>query len=261
MPDAPPPPSGLQVDRDGPALVLRIHNPSRANALDTGILDALVRAAQAPPEDARLIVLTGAGDRHFSSGLDLGDAGGAALEARLRTGEALLGRAAAALSECEVPVVAAVNGAAFGGGLEIAMACDWRIASADATLAMPAARLGVIYAPEGMRRFLLQLGPARTRQLFLTGRPVDARRAMEIGLVDEVVPADALDEAVRAAAEDVARSSPLAVAGTRAAIAALTESPGEDGAAVVEQWRVRAYASDHFREGLEAFREHRPPRW
>ncbi|HWH13556.1 MAG TPA: enoyl-CoA hydratase/isomerase family protein [Miltoncostaeaceae bacterium] len=261
MPDAPPDAPRLDVARDGTAVVARIHNPARANALDSGILDALARLAQAPPDDARLMVLTGAGDRHFSSGLDLGEDGGAVLEERLRAGESLLGRVAGALAECPIPVVAAVNGAAFGGALELAMACDWRIAAEDATLAMPAARLGVIYAPEGMRRFLQQLGPARTRQLFLTGRPVDARRALEIGLVDEVVPAGTLDDAVRRAAEDLGRSSPLAVAGTRAAIAALSESPGEDGAAVVEQWRVRAYASDQFREGIAAFHERRRPRW
>lgn len=261
MPDPPPPQPALVVERHGPALVLRMSNPARANAMDPGILDALRRHVQEPGADVRVVLLSGEGDRHFSAGLDLADADGAALAARLREGEATLGRTAAAIADCAVPVVAVVNGAAFGGALELAIACDWRIAADGARMGMPAARLGVVYAPDGMARFVACLGPSRTRQLFLTGRPVDARRALEIGLVDEVVPAAELWDRAHATAADVVAAAPLAAAGTRAAVTALSGRPGPDAVAEVERWRDRAYASEEFTEALAAFRERRPPGW
>lgn len=261
MPAEPPFPSALTVKRDGPALVLRIENPTRANAVDPGILDALAAHVQAPAPDVRVVLLTGGGDRHFSSGLDLGDAEGDALARRLRDGEGHLRRAAAAIVACPVPVVAVINGAAFGGALELAISCDWRLASSTARLGMPAARLGVVYGPEGMRRFVAALGPARTRQLFLTGRPVDAERAFAIGLVDEVVPPGELWDAARRAAADIALAAPGAVQGTREAITAIGGDLDPVAAATVETWRGRAYASREFTEGLAAFRERRPPGW
>lgn len=261
MPAPSPSDSAVIVEHAGPLLVLRISNPARANALDPGILDALRGHVQGPEPGVRAIVLTGAGDRHFSAGLDLGGAEGHGLAVRLREGEAVLGRTAAAIAACPVPVIAAINGAAFGGALELAIACDWRIASAEARLAMPAARLGVVYAPEGIARFVACMGPARARQLFLTGRPVTAARALEMGLVDEVVDAaHLLDRAVQSA-HDIAQAAPLAVAGTRAAIAEITGGVHPGQAAVIEDWRARAYASEEFTEGLAAFRERRPPRW
>ena len=252
---------GLLVEEDAHAIVLRIHNPDRANAIDDDILRAIVRHVERPRPDVRVIVLTGSGTRHFSSGLDLGGFVGPALGERLRRGEELLRGATAAIAACPCPVIAAVNGAAFGGGLELAVACDWRIASETAHLGMPAARLGVVYAPEGLAQFLAILGPARTRQLFLTGRPVSAERALVIGLVDQVVPAAELGAAVTDTVADIIRAAPTAVAGTRAAITLLSGAPPPEDAATIERIRLEAYASAQFAEGLAAFREHRLPRW
>jgi enoyl-CoA hydratase/carnithine racemase len=157
-------------------------------------------------------------------------------------------------------VIGVLNGAAFGGALELAIACDWRIGRRGARLGMPAARLGVVYAADGLRRFVAAMGPARTRRLFLTGVPVDADEALRIGLVDEVVPEEGLWDAALAAAAEVAKAAPLAVAGTRAIVGAL-----EDGAApgavaeTADGARARAFGSEDFREGLRAFRERRPP--
>lgn len=261
MPAEPPPGPTLVTAVDGPALVLRISNTSRANAVDDGILDAITAAVQAPPPGVRAVLLGGDGDRHFSAGLDLGDVEGAALADRLRSGERRLGVATAAIAACPVPVVAVIGGAAFGGALELAIACDWRIAADTAKLGMPAARLGVVYAPEGMRRFVACLGPARARELFLTGRPADAARALEIGLVDRVVPAAELWDTAHQAAADIALAGPTAVAGTRAAIDALSGPLDDAARAVVDGWRERAYASPEFTEGLAAFRERRSPDW
>lgn len=264
MPAGPLPDRGrLEVEEDGPALVVRIANEARANALDEAMLDGLVTLLRGPrPARSRVVLLTGAGERHFSAGLDLGDREAEALVAHLQDGARRMGIAAAAIAGCAVPVVGVVNGAAFGGALELLIACDWRIARRGALLGMPAARLGLVYAHDGLRRFVTALGPARTRRLFLTGTPVDADEALALGLVDQVVEPDALPGAARAAAEGVAAAAPLAVAGTRAVVRALAEGPAAaDAVREAQAWVARSIASEDVREGLRAYRERRPPRF
>lgn len=251
----------IETHREGGVLELRITNPSRANALDRGMLERLVAILSSDAlEGVRAVLLGGDGERHFSSGLDLRGDGVEVLEESLRGGERLLGHAADAIADCPVPVIGVLGGTAAGGALELAIACDWRIASPEARLAMPAARrLGVVYTAEGVARFVAVMGPARTRMLFLTGRPVDGHRAFEIGLVDEVVDEPAgLWDAARAAAGAIAEAAPIAVAGTRAIIAAL---PRGGAGEVARTWRRRAFASADLREGLAAFSERRAPRF
>lgn len=180
----------------------------------------------------------------------------------MRKGERLLGRAAAAVEGCARPVVAVLNGAAMGGALELAMACDWRIAGDAARLGMPAARLGVVYAPEGLRRFVAVAGPARARRLFLTGRTLEAREALALGFVDELVSHGDLWPAALRTVADVAAGAPLAVDGTRAIIRALGPPPlGEAERVTAGALRERAFASDDHREALSAFRDRREPRF
>ncbi len=256
-------PSGgrLQVDEDGHALIVRIANEGRANALDDAILDSLVSLLQGPrAEAARVVLLSGAGDRHFSSGLDLAERTADELVAYLQQGERRLGRAARAIAGCPRPVVGVLNGAAFGGALELAIACDWRIAARGARLGMPAARIGVVYAAEGLRRFVAAMGPARTRRLFLTGTPIDADEAFALGLVDQVVEPAELWETAHVVAAQIASAAPLAVAGTRAIIETITDrAPWEEVEETASAARSRAFDSDDFREGLAAFRDTRPP--
>jgi enoyl-CoA hydratase/carnithine racemase len=251
------------VDEEAGALVARIDNSARANALDDAVLEALVSLLDGPrAAAARVVLLAGSGDRHFSSGLDLGGHPPDAIAARLRGGERMLSTAARAIADCRRPVIAVLNGAAFGGALELAMACDWRIARTGVRLGMPATRIGVVYAPDGLRRFVAALGPARARRLFLTGAPVGAEEAYALGLVDQLVAPEELWPAARAAAADVATAAPLAVEGTRAIVRAMSDGPMAAGPeAAAAEWRRRAFASDDFREGLRAFREKRPPRF
>lgn len=236
-----------------------LSNPARANALTHEMLRDLTSLLESPEAaSGASVVLTGAGDRHFCAGLDLAGVAADDLVAHLRAGEDLLFAVSEAVVRCRRPVVAAVGGSAVGGGLELAMACDWRIAAAEARLAMPAARLGVVYSPAGLRRALALMGPARTRRLFLTGRPVMADEALALGLVDQVVPRDALAEAVDRAADDLAAMSPTAVEGTRAIIRAL-ETADPQAEEVAQTWRERAFAGPDLAEGLRAFSEGRPP--
>lgn len=257
------PPSGgrLDIEDDGRTLIVRIANESRANALDDAILGDIVSLLEGPrAAAARVILLAGAGERHFSAGLDLGERTPEELADDLQRGERRLGRAARAIAECPCPVICVLNGAAFGGALELAIACDWRIARRGARLGMPAARIGVVYAAEGLRRFVAAMGPARARRLFLTAGALDADEAFALGLVDQLVDEGDLWEAARTAAAQVEACAPLAVEGARAIIGTLSErAPWEEVEEVASQARARAFASDDFREGLSAFRERRPP--
>ena len=249
--------------RDGHVVTLKIDNAARANALTPAILDDLIAAcAPARVGDARAMVLAGAGSRHFSSGVDLSTAPIADLPALIQREEARLGRAAAAIESCIVPVIAAVGGAAWGGALELAAACDWRVADPRARFGMPAARIGVAYSFEGLRRFVRLLGPARARRLFLSAATLGGEEALALGLVDHLVAegAEALD-AAQEAARDVAACAPASVAAMRATIATLEPPPPDVARRRAAAARAAIFASDDLREGLAAFREKRPARF
>jgi enoyl-CoA hydratase/carnithine racemase len=246
------------VDRpaDGVAR-LTISNPAKRNALDRGVLDGLVSALGAV--DARCVVLTGSGSV-FSAGYDIADLSPERLAeeaAELLTHpfEAAL----AALDAVPVPVVAALGGHAFGGGLELAVACDLRVCAPGARLGMPPARLGVVYSHTGLRRFVDAIGSARTRELFLTAQPVSAELALGWGLVNEVVE-DVAERALTLAVE-IASLSPLSLRGNKRVLQALI--PPLDPALVAELHALRdaAFRSEDFAEGVRAFTEKRAPRW
>src|SRR3954470_6056694 len=204
----------LSVDRpaDGVARVT-FENAAKRNALDGEILERL--AAVLPGLDARCVVLTGAGAT-FSAGYDIGNLTPERLaDVLTHPFEAAL----AALDAVQVPVVAALAGHAFGGGLELALACDLRICAAGARLGMPPARLGVVYSQTGLRRFVDAIGGARTRELFLTARPVDAATALAWGLVNEVTE-DAGARALELASA-IAALSPLSLRGNKRVLQAL----------------------------------------
>lgn len=251
----------IDVQRDGLVAVVTIANEARANSLDDVMLASLAEQLSAEVlGDVRAVVLTGAGDRNFSGGVDLHARDGEALTDAVRTGERLLGRAAAAVEGCPVPVIAAINGNAFGGALEIVMAADWRLAARGARLGMPPARLGWVYAAEGIQRFVRVAGAPATRELFLTGRPIDVERARQIGLVNRVVDRTELLELAIADALAVASNGPLAVAGMRSVIRAIEDgAPPSEAAEIAERWRQRAFQSEDIEEGLRAFREKRDP--
>jgi enoyl-CoA hydratase/carnithine racemase len=210
------------------------------------------------------VLVTGAGGM-FSSGYDLGDL---ADEAFAEEAERLVAHPFAAaldaLDACPVPTVAALPGHTIGGGLELALACDLRIAADGIRLGMPPAKLGLVYSHTGLRRFLLTIGAARTRELFLLGRNIDARTALDWALVNAVVlPAD-LEEESLDWSDELAANAPLSVRGNKRVIRELLRA-GADLDPDVEreliELRRACFQSEDLREGVRAFGEKRPARW
>ncbi len=239
---------------------LTIQNPQRRGALDHEILDAL--AAHARTLDARCLVIRGSGDV-FSAGYDIGNLEDQSFE---ESAERLVAHpfqdAMEALDAYAFPVLAALNGHAIGGGLELALTCDIRIAARGIRVGMPPAKLGLIYSHTGIARFIDVCGVADTAQLFFVGATVEAERARAMGLVNELVDPAELEGRALELASEIASNAPLSLAGNKRIIRALRDRPLPDH---VEQelveLRESCFRSEDFREGVRAFAEKRDPVW
>jgi enoyl-CoA hydratase/carnithine racemase len=253
----------LLLDEPGDGVVrLRLANPAKRGALDHEMLDALAEAARTI--DAKCLLLTGSGGV-FSAGYDIGNLQDANFEEQA---ERLVAHpfhdALEALDAYEYPVVAALNGHAIGGGLELALTADIRFAARGIKVGMPPAKLGLIYSHTGLRKFLDICGPAHTAEIFFAGRNFDSDRAAAIGLVNHVVEADELEEASLAMATEIAGNAPLSLKGNKRIIRALRDVPQklpEDLERELVELRESCFRSEDFREGVRAFGEKRKPRW
>ncbi|MBI3726413.1 enoyl-CoA hydratase/isomerase family protein [bacterium] len=250
--------------------VLVLDAEAKGNAVDRALLSALEarlreiekRVLASDPAAPRALILRGAGERAFSTGYDIEE-----LVRELSSGASVvdesshpLERALRALDECPVPTIALVLGNAFGAGCEIACACDLRVASDDARFCMPPAKLGALYSASGTRRLLELVGLAATREMFFTGEPIAASRALALGLANRVLPrTDALAEASRMA-EAIAKNAPLTVRNTKAVLRRLRPGPLDPAtAAFVSQLREQCFRSRDFQEATRAFLEKRKP--
>ena len=253
----------LRLDRPAEHVArLTITHPDKRNALDHAILDAI--AATVPGLDARCLVITGEGPV-FSAGYEIGslprDEFAAAAE---RLVAHPFHQAIAAVEAYPYPVLAALNGHAIGGGLELAVSCDLIVASEDAVVGMPPAKLGLIYSHTGLRKFVDAIGLPRTRELFHVGRNISAVRAEAWGLVNEVVPADRVAARGLELATEIAGLAPLALAGNKRILRELVQAEGGLDPEVERELialRESCFASDDFFEGVRAFAEKRKPRW
>ena len=256
----------LLLDEPAEAVArLTLNRPDSRNALDHELLDGI---AAAMPDldrgiDLRCVVITGAGNA-FSAGYDIAAIPSESFE---RDAEALVAHpfqaALDAVAAHPWPVVAAINGHALGGGLELTLTCDLRISARGAKLGMPPAKLGLIYGHTGLRRFIDAIGVPRTKELFLTGRNLDAERAEEIGLVHQVVDGADIDRASLELAAQIAANAPLSMRGNKHAIDTLNSYPRltEEQERELIELRESCFASEDFREGIAAFAEKRKPDW
>ncbi|MFF3850798.1 enoyl-CoA hydratase/isomerase family protein [Streptomyces sp. NPDC002328] len=249
----------LRVElRDGLA-VLTLDRPGRLNAVDSETVDRLTRALidVRDDDDVRALVVTGAG-RAFSAGADLGEIESFTSPGQFRDFVGRLTDAYALLEDFPKPSVAAVHGFAFGGGLELALACDLRVAERGARLGLPEMKLGVLPGAGGTQRLPRLLPPAVAKQMILTGEPIDAERAHTLGLVNELAePGEVLSVAEKLAASLTA-GAPLALAAGKRLIDHGLDM-GLEAAISYERETVSVLFSTEDRaEGLKAFRERRP---
>jgi enoyl-CoA hydratase/carnithine racemase len=258
----------LLIDEPADGVVrLTISNQEKRNALDHPILDAITATLGKladPAEQVRCAVVTGAHGM-FSAGYDIGEIPDAEFEERA---EQLVAHpfteAIDALEAFPWPTIAALPGHTIGGGLELALACDLRVARDGIKLGMPPAKLGLVYSHTGLRRFIDAIGAARTRELFLLGSYVDANTALSWGLVNRVAPEADLEQETLELAGELAGNAPLSQLGNKRVIAALLNAEGELDVDVEQELialRRDSFASQDMREGMRAFAEKRPPRW
>jgi enoyl-CoA hydratase len=247
----------LILARDGRLAVLTVNRPEVRNALDLETVEELHAALdEVSRARAGVLILTGAGDKAFVSGADIN-----AIRARRRDDAlaSINSRLMSAVESHEAVTIAAVNGVALGGGCELALACDLRIAAEHAVFGQPEAALGIIPGAGATQRLPRIVGLGRAKELVLTGARWDAAKALAAGLVSEVVPAADLLEAARAMAERVLALGPLAVRLSKMALNASSQMPLAAGLVYESTAQAITFESEDKREGTSAFLEKRKP--
>jgi methylglutaconyl-CoA hydratase len=241
--------------------VVTLGRPAAANALSRALVsDLAIAFARLEKTHPAAVVLTGSGDKAFCAGADLKERLGFSLDdTRAFLGE--LGDLFDLIAEFPRPVIAALNGVAFGGGLELALACDLRVAATGVTLGLPEVRLGIIPGAGGTQRLARVAGVGVAKELILTGRRIDAARAQALGIVNAVVPATELLAAAVALGNEIGEGGPLAVTQAKRAIDEGFGLPLAEGLAVERAAYEVTLTSEDRNEGLRAFAEKRKPSW
>ncbi|MBN8946417.1 MAG: enoyl-CoA hydratase/isomerase family protein [Rhodanobacter sp.] len=248
----------LELGNRGAVRTIVVNRPDKLNALDRQTLNELTLAfAQAAQDDAvRVVVLAGAGEKAFVAGADISEMSGCSsvqAQAFSRAGQRLM----SSIERLGKPVIARVQGFALGGGMELAMACHLRVASEKAKFGQPEINLGLIPGFGGTQRLLRLAGRSAALELCLTGTPVNAQRAYELGIVNRVVAPEALDETVEALADQLAAAAPLAAAGILDAVLQGGETSLDQGLEFETQGFALMFSTEDMREGTRAFLEKR----
>ena len=259
----------LQTDRmiarkEGAIGWITFNNPARHNAVSLPMWQGLFDAVTAFAEDAevRVIVLAGAGGKAFVSGADISE-----FEEKRSNAEniaaynAVSHSATAALQEVNKPTIAMIRGYCVGGGVSVALSCDMRIAAAGSTFAVPAAKLGLGYEFEGVRKLVDVVGPSFAREIVYTARQFSAEEAVAMGLVNRLVPADGLESFVRDYAATIAANAPLTVASIKTLVAQALKDESQRDTRLCEDVVARCFASADYVEGRQAFMQKRKPKF
>ena len=253
------------VARDGKVATVTISNPAKKNALNLKILGELRTSLEGlAEEETRCVILRGDGREAFCAGYDITaiPAGGSG-EAQVLLSSNPFDDMIRAVESFPAPVIGMLNGFAFGGGLELAVACDIRIASDLAVFGMTPARLGIIYRPAGLMRFVNVIGLPATKELFYTARKVSARRAVDLRLVNRACPPEELEQVTSEMAREIVDNAPLSIRGTKRILSMCLEFRGlpPQEAKEAEDFIRRCMESRDLTEGKKAFLEKRKPRF
>ncbi len=252
----------LLFETDGPVAVLTINRPEKMNAVNNATVEELDQALSDVEKDSglRALILTGAGDKAFVAGADINE-----LDRRDR----VAGRSETRrrqevytrIEQLEIPSIAAIRGWALGTGLELAMVCTLRLAAEGAKLGQPEVKLGILPGAGGTQRLPRLVGMGRAMEMVLTGEPVDAVRAYEMGLVNRVVPAETLMEEAKKLAGLLAKRPKLAIQYAKEAVLRFSEGSLAHGLAHESYLHALACGSQDKKEGVAAFLEKRKPKF
>jgi enoyl-CoA hydratase/carnithine racemase len=248
--------AGIRTERAGVVGTLIIDNPERRNAMTVDMYAAVRGAVDdlLAPGDIRVMILRGAGSEAFGAGSDISEFPTRRMGDQAEKFDDTEHDAWDSLAEIPVPVIAAIHGPCMGGGIAMALHCDIRVAADDATFAVPPARLGLAYPQGALARLVDLVGPAQAKLLLYSARVIDASSALEIGLVQEVVPKEALDAHIETLATQIARLAPLTHRSTKLSVDSISNGSLAEEAA---SSRRACYASADFREGVQAFLDKR----
>ncbi len=252
----------LLVDDAGPVRGVLINRPDVRNALNAEVIDELGRcfAAWQSDLDLRCVVLSGQGDKAFAAGADI--AAMATMQPwQARTFAAAAHATAALMESCPAPVIAAVNGFALGGGLELALCADFIYAADNAKLGFPEVGLGVIPGFGGTQRLATRVGVGRAREMIFSGRILTANEALAWGLANAVLPGEQLIAEVTKLAHIIASKAPLAVAEAKRAMRLGQGMPLERGLVFEQELFAGLFATEDQKAGMAAFLEKRPPKY
>jgi enoyl-CoA hydratase len=248
----------IEVQTNGQTAIVTLSRPDVLNALSFELLERLAKVlSDIESSTARAVVVTGAGERAFCAGADVRELSGRSID-ECRKGIALGQTVFARLERLRQPTIAAINGVALGGGLELALACTLRVAASDARLGFPEVSLGLIPTYGGTQRLVRTIGRPRAEELILTGRTVSATEALELSLVHQVSQGPVVDAALEVAAQ-LQQHSVVTLKLAREAIDAYGAAALSSGLDAERDLGTEAYATADAREGLSAFLAKRPP--
>ena len=258
----------LLVEIKDRVAILTLNRPERRNALSTILLVSLAIRLEELQKNSkvRCVIIKGEGDKAFSAGMDLTSIPSGVPDKLLKQIEAKgpLQVTCEAVEASSLPVIAMIRGYALGGGCELSMACDLRVGSENSMIGMPPARLGIVYPPEGLSRFIRNIGLANAKKVFLTARYFRASEAYEIGLLNYVVPDEGLEDFTMELAEEIAtKRAPLSIAGMKRALNILSkyEPPYQEEENEINELIAKSLASEDAAEAMAAFREKRDPQF
>ena len=244
----------------GPLALITLNRPSKRNAISLGTLEELHQAVTLAEHDeaVRVLAFTGAGDKAFASGSDLAEVEHRDLKKAL---EPIVQGLAERLERLPKPTIAAINGLCYGGGLEVALGCDVRVASETAAFATPEGKLGIIPGGGATQRLPRIVGRGWGMHMLLMGEPIDAQQALSIGLVTKLTAPDALLDEVQAMAEHLATFAPFVPRFMKAMVHSGMEASLVAGLALEKFAQGALCETEDKKEGLRAFLEKRPPQW